>query len=228
MIAILIARQRPRRQTRATHAQRHGRVMPPPEEVQSVMLLAESQQAADNLASDLGNLGVHVRDAVGVCEPTWRQRCQTNNDPLLICALRPSPGLFDGLEKINATRPRPVVMFTDDPDRSAMNQAIRVGVSAYVVQGFSLQRVASVIDLAVARFNEMQDLRSQLQAMKDSLAQRKLVERAKGLIMRQRKCEEDEAYRVLQKSAMDQKKSIAEVAKDVILISPMLEPGQSK
>ena len=118
--------------------------------------------------------------------------------------------------------PRPVVMFTHDEDADKMRTAIRAGVSAYIVGGVSGERIKPIVDVAVMRFEQHQALRQELQQAKTSLADRKLIERAKGILMRQRGCGEDEAYQALRKAAMERNRKLVEVAQNVIDAAELL------
>jgi response regulator NasT len=118
--------------------------------------------------------------------------------------------------------PRPVVLFTDDGDRSMIRDAVRAGVSAYVIGGLSSERLRPVLDVAVARFEEHQALRNELAEAKASLAGRKLIDRAKGLVMQQRQCSEEQAYTALRKLAMDRNRRLVDVAQDVIEMAKLL------
>lgn len=116
-----------------------------------------------------------------------------------------------------------VVMFTCDDDPEHMRSAIEAGISAYVVRGLSQERVRPIIEIAMTRFEQMQTLRRELKQARTTLAERKLVERAKGILMQQRVCSEDEAYRILRKTAMDQHRRLAEVAQGVIALAGAFE-----
>ena len=193
-----------------------------------VMLIAETQQLATQLAADIEGSGVKVKLHASLEDPDWVRGCQEDGSIVVVHTSRLTPDVLDQLRSIKESLPRPIVLFTDDPNPRAMDEAIGAGVAAYVVQGFSPQRLTAIIDLAIVRFNASEKLDLELQAMKDNLAERKIIERAKGRIMRTRMCDEDEAYGVLRKMAMDQKKKIATVAREVILIAEALQPDPSK
>ena len=123
---------------------------------------------------------------------------------------------------LNQDIPKPVIVFTQKSQPELTKGAIQAGVSAYVIDGFSVQRIRAIIELAVARFDEDQALRDELRTTKSKLQERKLIERAKGIIMEKRHLKEDEAYKALRKLAMDKNQRIAEVAEDVINVSKLL------
>jgi two-component system, response regulator / RNA-binding antiterminator len=115
-----------------------------------------------------------------------------------------------------ANAPRPIVCFTEDNDKVKMHAAIEAGVSAYVVAGLSADRVKAVLDVALARFEVDQKLRHELSETKLKLAERKVIERAKGLLMERHHCSEDEAYRKLRRLAMDKNLKLSELAQRML------------
>lgn len=121
-----------------------------------------------------------------------------------------------------ATAPRPIVCFTEDKDREKMHAAIEAGVSAYVVAGLSAERVKEVLDVALARFEVDQKLRQELSETRMKLAERKVIERAKGFLMERHHCTEDEAYRKLRRLAMDKNLKLSEVAQRMLDVADLL------
>jgi response regulator NasT len=117
---------------------------------------------------------------------------------------------------------RPIVCFTDDNDKEKMHAAIEAGVSAYVVAGLSAERVKAVLDVAMARFEVEQKLRHELLETKSRLAERKVIERAKGLLMERHQCSEDEAYRKLRRLAMDKNLKLSELAQRILDVAGLL------
>lgn len=125
-----------------------------------------------------------------------------------------------------ADRPMPVVMFVGRDGGEFAREAMAAGVSSFVVDGLQAKRVGSVLKVAQARFETNQALRAELAKARSSLAERKDVERAKGIIMRQRRCDEAAAYAMLRSTAMSQNQRIGTVARKVIAVSDMLsEPA---
>lgn len=143
---------------------------------------------------------------------------------VIVCDLdHASRDAIDAMRALHQSEPRPVVMFVDRTDPGATSAAMAAGVAAYVVEGLSPGRVRAVIDVAVARFKAHQELRAELAEMRDALNERKLVERAKGLLMQTRRMSEDDAYRALRRLAMDQGKRLADVAESVIAMEKLLK-----
>lgn len=117
---------------------------------------------------------------------------------------------------------RPIVMFTDDEDTSHVGDAIAAGVSAYVVAGLASERIKPVLEVAMARFRHEENLRRELADARTQLEERKLIDRAKGLLMSKQGCSEQEAYARLRKTAMDRGLKLAEVAQRLIDVADML------
>ena len=117
---------------------------------------------------------------------------------------------------------RPIVCFTEDGDKEKMQAAIEAGVSAYVVAGLSADRVKAVLDVAMARFKMDQKLRNELSETRLKLAERKVIERAKGLLMERHHCTEDEAYKKLRTLAMEKNLKLAEVAQRILDVADLL------
>jgi len=123
-----------------------------------------------------------------------------------------------------ASRPseRAVAMFVDESDDTAMKTAIDAGVSAYVVDGLNSRRLKPILDAAIARFQRIERMRRELDATKEALAERKTLDRAKGLLMQAKGISEDEAYALLRKTAMDQGRKMIDVATALVTASDLL------
>lgn len=117
---------------------------------------------------------------------------------------------------------RPIVLFTEDQAPSSMEAAMAAGVSAYIVAGLHAERVKPVLDVAMARFNADQKLRNELSDTKTKLAERKTIERAKGLLMSRHQISEDEAYSKLRRMAMDKNLKLSELAQRLIDAADLL------
>ena len=143
-------------------------------------------------------------------------------DVLLIDCTVPADALLMRLRDILKDSPLPVVLFTQDDNPELIRQGVQAGVSAYVVNGLEPERLASILHVAVARFQETSRLQRELQETKASLAERKTVERAKGILMKQRGCDEARAYNALRKMAMDRNLNMAQAAEQVISVAELL------
>jgi two-component system, response regulator / RNA-binding antiterminator len=142
-------------------------------------------------------------------------------DVIVIDTDSPDRDMLEHLAAMSRDAPRPVVLFTDDEDIGKMKQALRAGVMSYVVGDVAADRIKAILQVAVARFEENQALRQELENAKTELASRKLIERAKGIVMTHKGVREDEAYRLLREMAMSRRVKLADVAQQVIDMSSM-------
>ena len=143
-------------------------------------------------------------------------------DIILIDLQNPSRDQFEQVISAVGPTQKPVAMFVDDSDEKMTKAAIDAGVSAYVVDGLRPDRVRSVLQTAMARFHSFAKMRAELDATKAALAERKIVDRAKGILMSARQMNEDEAYSVLRRTAMDQGKRISEIAEGIVTAASLL------
>jgi response regulator NasT len=146
-----------------------------------------------------------------------------NPDMVIIACESPDRDTLDALQIAHEHAPRPVAMFVDRSDANTTAQALEAGVAAYVVDGYSPNRVASILSVAAHRFNLMQTLRHDLSKARADLAARKTIDRAKGVLMTSRGIGEEEAYRLMRKHAMDSGRPIAAIAEDILAISDLLK-----
>lgn len=131
--------------------------------------------------------------------------------------------LFSCVQQINLHNPIPVVIFTYDDSRDVIQLAIKAGVSAYIVDGLQAKRVSSILDTARFRFNEQQSIKNELEKAKNTLNERKLIDRAKGILMQRSKITEDAAYKAMRKMAMDKNIKMANLAPSVISASELMK-----
>ena len=143
-------------------------------------------------------------------------------DAVAIELERASRDLLERMFEVSRSIERPVAMFVDRSDPATMQAAIEAGVSAYVVDGLKPERVRSVIEVAILRFNAFARLERELSDAKSELADRKLVERAKGVLMKAKSLSEEEAYALLRRQAMNEKRKVAEIAEALITSAKLL------
>ena len=137
-------------------------------------------------------------------------------DVIIIDTESPSRDVLEHVVMVSRDQPRPIVMFSSDGASESIRDAVRAGVSAYVVDGLEASRVQGIVEVAVARFDEYQKLVTELAEANLKLSERKLVDRAKGILMKSRGFSEDEAYHALRKLAMTRKKRMGDAARMVI------------
>jgi two-component system, response regulator / RNA-binding antiterminator len=148
--------------------------------------------------------------------------CEIKPDIVIISTESPNRDTLENICVMTMHEPRPVVMFTHDGDKEKIRAATKAGVSAYVVGNIPSERLTPVIDAAVARFEEFKSLRSELALAKLKLDERKVVERAKGLLMKQRSLDEEEAYNLLRNMAMQRNIKLADLSQQLINTAELL------
>lgn len=181
-----------------------------------VLVVDESRARAAEICAGLALAGHQVAAVLASAQDLTAQIERIRPDVILIETDSPSRDTLENLAVMNAAMPRPVIIFAQEGDQETIRAAVKAGVSAYVVDGLDPQRLKPVIDVAVASFDEHQALRSELAAATKKLSDRKLVERAKGLLMKSRGMDEAQAYAALRKLAMERAKPMAAVAQDLI------------
>lgn len=144
-------------------------------------------------------------------------------DIVLINLANPGRDALEQLSAASGADKRPVAMFVDKTDPATTKAAIEAGLSAYVVGGVQKDRVKPILDAAIARFHMVSQMRTELAAAKAALAERKTVDRAKGLLMRAKGLSEDEAYALLRKTAMDQGRKLVDVAEALVTAAELLQ-----
>ena len=145
-----------------------------------------------------------------------------NPDVVIIDTESPSRDTLENICVMSMHDPRPIVMFTHDGNKEQIKLATQAGVSAYVVGSIPSERLTPVIDAAVARFEEFRNLRIELSQAKIKLDERKIIERAKGLIMKQRHLDEDAAYEMLRSMAMKKNMKLADLSNQLVEAASML------
>jgi response regulator NasT len=144
-------------------------------------------------------------------------------DVIVIACDSPDRDTLESLRVTTDANPKPVVMFVDRSSPGLAEAAVEAGVAAYVVDGLAPNRVRTVLEVAMRRFQLMQSLRTELEKAKADLASRKTVERAKGLLMKERGIDEDAAFQVLRKLAMDSGRPLGAIAADLLTYAGLLK-----
>jgi response regulator NasT len=144
-------------------------------------------------------------------------------DVILIDLENPSRDVLEQMFQVSRVVRRPIAMFVDQSDRETTRAAVEAGVSAYIVDGLKQGRVKHILELCISRFNAVARLQDQLDRAKSALEERKAIDRAKGILMQAKGLSEDQAYALLRKTAMNEKRKIAEVSQAVITASELLK-----
>lgn len=143
-------------------------------------------------------------------------------DVIFIDLENPNRDMMEHLFQLTRTVGRPIAMFVDRSDTASIEAAVDAGVSAYIVDGLKKERVKPILDMAVSRFNAFSRLQRELADAKSALEERKIVERAKGILMRMRSLSEEQAFALLRQTAMNEKKKIADIAQSVVTAAGLL------
>ncbi|WP_442582001.1 ANTAR domain-containing response regulator [Mesorhizobium sp. ASY16-5R] len=162
-----------------------------------------------------------VHDVAGIA----RRIAEINPDVIVIDLENPNRDMLENMFQLSRAVKRPIAMFVDRSDRASIEAAIDAGVSAYIVDGLKRERVKPILDLAISRFNAFARLSRELDEARSELEDRKVIERAKGILMKSRGLPEAEAYALLRKTAMNQNRRIGEIARSLVTAAGLLGPG---
>ena len=181
-----------------------------------VLVVDESRERADIVRDGLRRAGYEVTASLSSPLALLKTIDELQPDVIVIDTDSPSRDVLEHLVVMTQHTPRPVVMFASDDAPETIREAVRAGVSAYVVDGLDTRRIKAIVDAAVAGFEQLQGVRVQLAEANLKLSERKLIERAKGLLMKSRGLGEDEAFAFMRKSAMDRGLKLAELAQRIV------------
>jgi len=187
-----------------------------------VMLFDDTPERAFYLRLVLERLGYEVVAEISDPRKLHDEVLRLSPDAIIVDTESPSRDTLENLCTVTESCPRPIVMFASDPARESIRSAVSAGVSAYVVDGLAPERVTPIIETAVARFEAFQKVKEELDATRTKLSERKSIERAKGILMKEKKIAEDEAYRMMRKLAMDRNISLAALSEQIITVSKLL------
>jgi response regulator NasT len=144
-------------------------------------------------------------------------------DVILIDLENPSRDELEQMFQVSRIVKRPIAMFVDQSDTASIQAAVDAGVSAYIVDGLKKERIKNILDLCISRFNAFSRLQDELDRTKSALEERKMIDRAKGILMRAKNLTEEQAYTLMRKTAMNEKKKIVDIAQAVITAAEMLK-----
>lgn len=188
-----------------------------------VLLLDDTPRRDSALRQALAALdGVTVACTLESAAQLAARVAEHQPDLVLVDSDSPRRGVLEHVAALDALGPRPVILFTGDRDEEAIRASLRAGVSSYIVDGLDPERLAPIMRVAIERFGTERKLRAELAETRARLADRQSVERAKGILMKQRGCTEDEAYAALRSLAMQRGIRIGEAARQVIDVASLL------
>ena len=187
-----------------------------------VLLVDERADRARDLAGTLEDAGCQVvAQLVGAVDLHATLRA-VQPDVVIVDMDSPDRDTLEDMQRITSEQPRPIVMFVDETDSESIRTAVRAGVAAYVVKGSSAERIRPVLEVACARFEEFQALKSELARAQSTLADRKVIERAKGILMEKRGLSEELAFQLLRTMAMKRGLRLAEVARHLLAAAEII------
>jgi response regulator NasT len=188
----------------------------------SVLIVDDDAVRAELIEAGLREAGHEKIAVVAQVKGIAGRIAEIEPDVIVIGLEQPSSDSLDSVLQLSRAVKRPIAMFVDRSDRDSMEAAINAGVSAYVVDGLKRERVKPILEMAVSRFNAYSRLERELADARSALQSRKMIERAKGLLMSTRGLTEDAAYTLLRKTAMNQNRRIADIAESLLISAEML------
>jgi response regulator NasT len=188
-----------------------------------IAIVDENPIRAAILEEGLREAGFTAVEHVGEMNNLLARIYQIDPDVILIDLENPSRDVLEQMFQVSRAVRRPIAMFVDQSDSASIQASVDAGVSAYIVDGFRKERIKSIIDLCISRFNAFAKLQDELDRTKTALEERKVIDRAKGILMKAKGLSEEEAYVLMRSTAMREKKKIAEIAQSIITASELLK-----
>src|ERR1700744_3048240 len=200
-----------------------GAESPPKEPSPKIVIVDESPLRAAILEEGLREAGftgvVHISEMQSLLSKIYAQ----DPDIILIDLENPSRDVLEQMFQVSRAVRRPIAMFVDQSDAASIQASVDAGLSAYIVDGLKKERIKPILDLCVSRFNAFSKLQDDLDRTKNALEERKVIDRAKGILMKLKGLTEDEAYVLLRSTAMREKKKISEIAQSILTASELLK-----
>lgn len=187
-----------------------------------ILIIDENVVRAAILEDGLREAGHYRVSVIGEMKQLLRKVVEAAPDVIVIDIENPNRDVLEQMFQVSRTVQRPIAMFVDRSDSASIEAAIDAGVSAYVVDGLRKERVKSIVDMTISRFNAFHRLRQELDRTKQALEDRKVIDKAKGILMKSRGISEEEAYALLRKSAMNESRRVADVAQGLITAAGLL------
>lgn len=190
----------------------------------SILIVDEDRVRATIIEDGLREAGHQRVTVINSTQEVARRITEIAPDVVVIDLENPDRDHLEHFFTLSKALQRPVAMFVDKSDAAAIGAAIEAGVSAYVVDGLRKDRVKSILDMAVLRFNAYSRLQRELDEARTALEDRKLIDKAKAILMKQRGLSEAGAYNLLRKTAMNQNRRIVDIAQSLVTAAGLLEP----
>lgn len=193
-----------------------------------VLVIDDNQLRASIIEEGLREAGVSDITSVTGLMTKLREIVDAAPDVIFIDLENPNRDVLEHMFQVSRAVSRPIAMFVDRSDAAMIEAAVDAGVSAYVVDGLRKERVKPILDMAVSRFNAFSRLRDELSRTKQALEERKVIDKAKGLLMEMRNISEADAYALMRKTAMNEHRKLSDVAQSLILAAGLLSNGDRK
>lgn len=194
----------------------------------SVLVIDENRIRASIIEAGLREAGHRsvsvIHDVTGIAA----RIAELQPDVIVIDLENPNRDMLENMFQLSRAVKRPIAMFVDRSDSASIEAAVDAGVSAYVVDGLRKERVKPILDMAISRFNAFSRLAHELEQARSELEGRKLIDRAKGILMKSRGLSEADAYALLRKTAMNQNRRIADIAQSLVTAADLLGPGDEE
>lgn len=187
-----------------------------------VAIIEENGIRAAILVDGLRDAGIVDIQIIDAMTNMLRKLSDIDPDVIIIGIENPSRDVLEQMFQVSRLVSRPVAMFVDHSDGHMIRAAVEAGVSAYVVDGLRKERVKAIVDMAVNRFNAFDRLQRELLAARSELASRKIIDRAKGILMQNRQMSEEEAYALLRQTAMNEKRKLSDIAQSLVTAATLL------
>lgn len=189
----------------------------------SVLVIDENRIRASIIEDGLRSAGLDHVTIIHDLDGVARHIVELSPDVIVIDLENPNRDMLEAAFQLTRSIKRPIAMFVDTSDRATIEAAVDAGVSAYIVDGLKKERVKPILDMAISRFNAFARMQQELDDARSELASRKVIEKAKAILMRSKGIGEEEAYALLRKTAMNQNRKIAEIAQNLVMASSLLE-----
>jgi response regulator NasT len=188
----------------------------------NIVVVDASPVRAAILEEGLREAGFKRVSLISDMQALARQLYAADPDVILIDLENPSRDVLEQMFQVSRAVRRPIAMFVDQSDSSMIQASVDAGVSAYIVDGLSKKRIRPILEMTISRFNAFAALQHELEEAKSALAERKVIDRAKGILMKRRQVGEDEAYAMLRQAAMNQNRKLIDVARSIVTAADLL------
>lgn len=194
-----------------------------PESSFRILIVDQNVTRAAILEGGLRDAGYHDVIVVRDMQNLLRRIADANPDVIFMDLENPNRDVMEQMFQVSRVVQRPIAMFVDKSDAGMTEAAVEAGVSAYVVDGLKKERMQAILELTISRFKAFNALRTELDRAKQALEDRKLIDRAKGILMKERRLSEEDAYALMRKTAMSENLKLAQVAQSIVTAAKLFK-----